>query len=107
MLDISRPSLFRLKKEMEEQLHAEERDLRSTSLTYSTSRSHRKRNYSYSGSSQAKIVVPAAKSPKKRGRNLSKTFSEEVDNAVRHQFYVLLTEKIYPTVEILFNRLQT
>ncbi|CAF4780937.1 unnamed protein product [Rotaria socialis] len=81
------------------------RSSRSSSLANFTPTTHRNRSSSQIRSLQREITVPVAKPPQIRGGNLPKTFSEEVENAIRHQFHVLLTKKVYPTVEILFNQL--
>jgi transposase len=114
MLGISESSLFNLKKEMkaarELREMEEEEDkcsrLRSSLQILPTKTSHKKQNVStWSKSYEMSAIRP--KSPKNIPGRSPVYLSEEADDEIRFQFHLLLAEKIYPTLDILLDRLLT
>jgi transposase len=119
MLGISESSLFNLKKEMKvaremremEEEEEEEGDKRSrlrlsSSQILPTKTPHKKQNVStWSKSYEMSAIRP--KSPRNIPGPSPVYLSEEADDEIRFQFHVLLSEKIYPTLDILLDRLLT
>ena len=111
ILGISESSLFNLKKEMmaARELRETEEDkgprLRSSLQILSKETSHKKQSVStWSKSYEKNPIRP--KSPKHISGRSPVYLSEEADDEIRFQFHLLLAEKIYPTLDILLDRLQ-
>ena len=114
ILGISNGSLSILKKEMKNAHALQEAEkkkeeakclrIRSTSESLPTNISHKKHDVTpWTSSYEINAVRP--KAPRKIPGRSSIHLSEEANDEIRFQFHLLLAEKIYPTIDILLERL--